>query len=205
MDQTTQDQETGLSHIYSPAETSLAAENKALTAEIEGLRQQIVTLQQQVDTDTLTPLANRRAFLVRLESEIRQAQRHGTVSTLALLDLNGLKRINDTHGHLAGDAGLCHLAELLIQSFRQTDHISRIGGDEFALILDHAREADIANRLQALTDRLAANPLDWLGTSLVLSLAWGAAEIRGDDCTETVIDRADTALYAAKAAQRSDK
>ncbi len=186
-------------------DAKLIAENKALTAEIETLRQQVIVLQQQVDTDTLTPLANRRAFLARLDTEIRQAQRHGIVSTLALLDLNGLKQINDLHGHLAGDAGLCHLADMLIQSFRQTDHISRIGGDEFALILDHAREVDIALRLKALTDRLANTPLEWLGTELYLSLAWGAAEIRGDDCAETVIDRADTALYAAKTAQRSER
>jgi diguanylate cyclase (GGDEF)-like protein len=185
--------------------SAVSKENCALRAEVETLRGQIVALEALVVTDTLTPLANRRGFERRLEFEIRQVERHRIATTLVVIDVNGLKAINDIHGHLAGDMALCHIADHLLRAFRVTDLIARIGGDEFALVLDHAEVADIELRMLRFADNLLAEPVDWLGAPLTLTASWGITDVRENDSVETAFDRADSAMYAVRAAQRSDK
>jgi GGDEF domain-containing protein len=85
-------------------------ENAALLAEVDLLRRKIVELEQLADTDTLTPLANRRAFLRAVDRAIRLADRHQTQTALAFLDVDGLKAINDAYGHITGDAVLLHIS-----------------------------------------------------------------------------------------------
>jgi diguanylate cyclase (GGDEF)-like protein len=177
----------------------IVQQNAALGSEINRLRAQIEALELLVDTDTLTPLANRRAFTRRLEFEIGQTARHQTKTTIAFIDVNGLKKINDQYGHVAGDTALCHVADILLCSFRATDLVARIGGDEFAVILDHAGEDAIAARMEALGHRLADSPLDLEGTPFPISLAWGLTAIRGDDSVESAISRADAVMYGSKA------
>ncbi len=176
--------------------------NEALQAEVEALRAQVETLELLVETDTLTPLANRRAFARRLEFEIGQTARHQTKTTIAFIDVNGLKRINDRYGHSAGDAALCHVADILVRSFRVTDLIARIGGDEFAIVLDHADEAAIATRMDVLSQCLTDNPMILGDAPFPITLAWGLTVVHGDDSVESAISRADVAMYAAKPSPR---
>jgi diguanylate cyclase (GGDEF)-like protein len=180
-------------------------ERVAMLAEIGALRARVTELEALADTDTLTPLANRRAFLRRVDYAIRQTVRHGIPAAVAFIDLDGLKPLNDAHGHAAGDAMLCHIALRLAEGVRATDMVARISGDEFAVLLDHATEADAARRMAAIADGLAAEPLRHADAALPVRLSWGVAAIRGDDSVDGVIARADAAMYAAKAAQRSDK
>jgi diguanylate cyclase (GGDEF)-like protein len=177
------------------------AENRALLDEVDALRQHIAALEALVDSDTLTPLANRRAFTRRMEFEIRQIARHETQTTLVLLDVNGLKNVNDCYGHLAGDAVLRHLADHLLTSFRVTDLIARVGGDEFALVLDHAGEASIEARIAKLVEKLGADPLNWKGKPIAIRFAYGLTLVRADDSIDAALERADAAMYAAKQAQ----
>jgi diguanylate cyclase (GGDEF)-like protein len=183
----------------------LVTENKALVAELAAMRHRLAELEQLADTDTLTPLANRRAFLRRLDHAIRHADRHGTSAALIFIDLDGLKTINDAHGHLAGDAALCHVAAQLKSGLRATDMVARIGGDEFALILDHASDADARMRMDHLVAELARTPFAENSIEIAVSLSWGLTIISSADSVDEAIARADAAMYAAKAAQRSDR
>lgn len=178
----------------------IVQQNAAFGSEIARLRAQIEALQLLVDTDTLTPLANRRAFTRRLEFEIGQTARHQTKTIIAFIDVNGLKKINDQYGHVAGDTALCHVADILLRSFRATDLVARIGGDEFAVILDHGDEDAIAARMEALGRCLADSPLDLDGTPFPIGLAWGLTAVRGDDSVESAIRRADAVMYGSKSA-----
>lgn len=184
---------------------SLVQENAALLAEIDALRLKIVELEQLADTDTLTPLANRRAFLRALERSIRLVGRHETQCALVYMDLDGLKKINDDHGHLAGDAAILHLANRLTAAFRSTDLAARVAGDEFALILDQASQNDARLRVEALVASLADDVVNLGSARVRLKLSWGLTMIRADDTVDSAIGRADAAMYMAKADQRSER
>lgn len=183
----------------------LADENAALKAEIEALHSRVAELELLADTDTLTPLSNRRAFVRRLEHAIMDAGRHATPIALIFIDLNSMKAVNDTHGHLAGDAVLIHVATHLQKSLRATDMVARIGGDEFGLILNHAQAADVITRMERLQRELEAAPVDYDGNRFPVGLAWGVTMITGTDTVESALARADTAMYSSKGAQRSRK
>src|SRR5258708_18223549 len=105
----------------------------------------------QARHDALTGLANYREFMDRLEQEVRRAERSHHPFTVLLLDLDGLKRINDLHGHLAGNRALQRLAAVMNEHCRSTDLAVRYGGDEFALIIidsDKGMAEQVANRIE---------------------------------------------------------
>ncbi len=185
--------------------SALMQENAALLAEIDALRSKIVELEQLADTDTLTPLANRRAFLRELERAIRLVGRHETQCALVYMDLDGLKRINDDYGHLAGDAALVHVSNRLVGAFRSTDLAARVAGDEFALILDQASQDDARQRVEAMVARLSDDVVNLGSARVKLKLSWGLTMIRADDTVDSAIGRADAAMYMAKADQRSER
>lgn len=192
-----------------PAESrsgqDLVKENANLFAEVDFLRQKIVQLEQLADTDTLTPLANRRAFLRAVERAIRLVARHETKTVLAFMDVDGLKAINDAYGHITGDTVLLHISERLRSAFRVTDLAARVSGDEFAILLDHVSEDDARERIGDLVRALAGDPIRVGPNELRIRLSWGLTLIRADDSADVAMARADAAMYAAKAAQRSDR
>lgn len=143
--------------------------------------------------DDLTGLANRRAFVTVGEQLLRVAGRAGDTVLVVYVDLDGMKAINDRHGHAAGDEALCSVARLLRETFREADLVARIGGDEFCVLLSgRAVEANVS--VDRLRDAVAADP------SLGLSL--GLAQGQPGSTIEELIGRADAAMYADKA-QRS--
>ena len=182
-----------------------AEEYAAMLAELDLLRRKIVELEQLADTDTLTPLANRRAFLRAVDRAIRLAGRHQTQTALAFLDVDGLKAINDAYGHITGDAVLLHISERLRSAFRVTDLAARVSGDEFAILLDHVSEDDAEQRIGALVNAVANDPVRVGQKELSIRLSWGLTMIRADDSVDVAIGRADAAMYRARSAQRSDK
>jgi diguanylate cyclase (GGDEF)-like protein len=174
----------------------LIEENERLHAALVEMRSRIAELEQLADTDTLTPLPNRRAFLRRLEAVVQYTARHNTPAAILYIDLDGLKRINDDHGHQVGDAVLLHLARLLGDNLRATDMVARIGGDEFGLILDHLNEVDATAKAKALADYVSAHPVD-IGTARVgLHITVGLAMVRPGEPVATLLERADAAMYA---------
>ena len=175
---------------------SLIEENERLQVALLEMQGRIAELEQLADTDTLTPLPNRRAFMRRLESVMQYAARHNTPAAVLYIDLDGLKRVNDDYGHVAGDAVLLHLARLLSRNLRATDMVARIGGDEFGLILDHLNEADARAKAKMLIDYVASEPVEIGATRITLGISIGLAMVRIGESVARLIERADAAMYA---------
>lgn len=178
-----------------------------LRAEIARLKGQVARLEDQVrqldalaHLDSLIDLPNRRGFIRQLEGLIGRVQRYGECAAMLYVDLDGLKMINDSFGHPAGDEALIRVAELLVNGVRKGDCVARLGGDEFGILLAHADEHTAEETARRLVDRIAECGLDHEGSSLPLSVAIGAAVIEKDDRPEEVLARADAAMYVKKAA-----
>jgi diguanylate cyclase (GGDEF)-like protein len=176
----------------------LADENALLRAALAEMRDRLAELEQLADSDTLTPLPNRRRFIRELERVVGQANRHGTPAAVLYVDLDSLKAINDAYGHFAGDAALIHVARLLAGLIRSTDVAARIGGDEFALILDHLDHNSAIETADRIARCIAANPLDIGGTDVALQASIGTATIMAGDTVDDVMQRADRNMYIAK-------
>ncbi len=150
------------------------------------------------DTDSLTPLPNRRAFMREVNRAIMNAARHGQESAVLYVDMNGLKAINDTHGHSAGDAMILHVGRELRARVRVTDTVARIGGDEFAILLTHVDQAEAEAKAQTLVAALAETSVDIGLAHLPAGIGCGVTLIRSDDEFEAVLTRADAAMYASR-------
>ena len=168
-------------------------------------RQAIENLRQQAETDPLTGLANRSVFQAGYREVINDSLNHGFASALVLIDLDGFKELNDTFGHLAGDACLCEVAQRLRRAFHNAGLVGRLGGDEFAIILRvPTAPARIARVLQK-TVMMLSRPLFWNGLRLEVSASIGAALV-GRPHRRRIVElfaEADIALYDAKAAGRN--
>jgi two-component system, cell cycle response regulator len=156
-------------------------------------------LKQISITDDLTGLYNRRGFITLAEQQLHSAERTNTKLLVIFIDVDGLKQINDRHGHRVGDRSLVATAELLSNTFRTSDIIGRIGGDEF-VILAVATQGEncetIIQRLGAKRKKVIAN----LGGDYDLSLSVGVAEWRSDQpkSLDTLLEEADEAMCAHK-------
>jgi diguanylate cyclase (GGDEF)-like protein len=152
-------------------------------------------LHHEATHDPLTGLANRRAFLDRLTQETARAERHGGTFALILCDMDGLKAINDTHGHEAGDRALCLLSEVLRGGLRRSDEAYRLGGDEFALLLADAERADADRVVARLRRSLAGGGVAPVG---IVEACFGVAVHEPGALQERLVSEADRALYLAK-------
>jgi diguanylate cyclase (GGDEF)-like protein len=175
-------------------------EHELLAAALADMRARVDELERLVDSDTLTPLPNRRRFLRELDRVLKHAQRYRNSAFVMFVDLDGLKAINDSHGHLAGDAALIHVAQILAGMVRTTDLVARIGGDEFGLLLEYLDADQARDKAAGLAEAVRAQPLDIGAHQLQLGVSIGIAEIRPGDSAEDVLGRADAAMYAIKAA-----
>ena len=180
------------------SQAGLADENALLRASLAEMRARLEELEQVADSDTLTPLPNRRRFVRELERVVSQCSRHGTPAAVVYLDINALRSINERHGQLAGDAALIHAARLLQNLIRTSDIAARIGGDEFGLILDHLDHNSAIETAERIGRCLASSPLDIGGTVVALGAAVGVATILPGDSAEDVMRRADLNVKRAK-------
>jgi two-component system cell cycle response regulator len=155
--------------------------------------------------DGLTRLFNKRYFLERLDAELKFARRHETGVSLLILDLDHFKKINDDHGHLAGDAVLAHLAQLLVRAVRNEDVVARFGGEELAVIL-RAIPVEPATALAERLRRLVEHaPLNYNEKQLPVTVSIGVAGYPSTNAesVDALVDAADQALYRAKHAGRN--
>ncbi|PYO86437.1 MAG: hypothetical protein DMD37_06805 [Gemmatimonadetes bacterium] len=145
-------------------------------------------------SDPLTGLANYRQLMAALEGEIQRSQRTERPFAVILLDVDGLKRINDRHGHLVGSLALCRVAAVLQLSCRAIDTAARFGGDEFALVLPEADGVAAGLVMRRVSERLA-----WDTDTPRVTVSLGAAVYPGDGTTvQALLDAADRGLYAMK-------
>lgn len=178
---------------------SLQEENEVLRREMRALEIRLGELERLADSDTLTPLLNRRAFLREVERCIARVERHGTPIVVMIADLDGLKAINDGAGHQAGDAVLMHVGYTLKAQLRTIDTVARIGGDEFGMILEEL-DADAAEaKARALAASVAQDSVD----DQPVSISIGYTLVTPTDTVDRIIARADEAMYASKRSQRS--
>ena len=171
-----------------------AATSLVLAAVVAVQRELQGTWRELAVTDALTGLANHRQLTQALEAEIRRSRRTGQPMAVVLLDLDGLKQINDRHGHLAGSMAIRRVAEALLGSCRATDTAARFGGDEFALILPETGEAAAWHVARGVADRLATD-----AEKPNLSISVGVAVYPGHgETVEALLNAADVALYETK-------
>ena len=150
-------------------------------------------------TDALTQLLNRRAFMESLQREMARSCRNGQPLTLAILDIDHFKKINDRCGHPVGDTVLVFLAQFLKLSLRTVDLVGRIGGEEFAIALVETDAEAAKLVIERLLVRLRAlSPDSTDDSNLSVSVSLGATAVRPGDTLDSAILRADEALYAAK-------
>ena len=149
--------------------------------------------------DALTGLANRRVFFDVAEAALVQTRRYSIPMTVALLDLDHFKHINDTYGHAAGDAVLKAFAEVLRESLRDTDTPARVGGEEFGVLLTNTPLAEALNALERIRHTLDNRPVHVSGHTIYATVSIGAVQwlpLHAD--VDDMLAHADAALYAAK-------
>ena len=169
-------------------------------ARTKELQQELVApgarLEALLREDALTGLSNRRAILTQLGGMVSAARRHGHPLSIAILDLDHFKRINDTHGHKTGDAVLVGPPRRCGSHLRAEDQLGRLGGEEFLILLPDTDADAAGHAAEKLRVELAAAP-----TPVPVTVSIGLATWDGE-APEDLLHRADEALYAAKDAGR---
>ncbi|MDP3534731.1 MAG: diguanylate cyclase [Halomonas sp.] len=183
------------------------AEKSKMIRELESMRSQLESHNQELQrltlklghearSDPLTGLPNRRHFDLALEERLARAfvSRHSDAFSVAILDIDHFKPINDTHGHAVGDQVLQELALLLASQMRGSDLAARIGGEEFALLMPETSLEEAYNALERLRQAIEAHT--WQPVPITASV--GVTGYLADDTNESLMARADRALYKAK-------
>jgi len=155
------------------------------------------------ELDELTGSFNRRCIMRMLDDEIARAQRSNTPCTIALIDLDWFKRVNDAYGHPTGDEVLRTFAITVFANIRHIDKFGRYGGEEFLLVLPDTPDGEAVRTLDRLRAIIA--DLDWSAFSpgMQVTISAGVATLKPDETPDTFLARADRALYAAKAQGRN--
>jgi len=177
-------------------EAMAAIQAEAMEAHVQSRSRE---LESQANTDPLTGLGNLRALQRQLATLLDVRKRYQHPFAVLLMDIDGLKRINDSHGHQAGDRVLMQVGMSLRRSIRSVDTAARIGGDEFCVLLpeqDLKSAAKLAARLATAIEEEVAAPGD---PAVTVSIGVAASPEHGDEA-EALIDTADRAMYRAKAA-----
>jgi len=153
--------------------------------------------------DDLTGVLARRAFIARAEAVAMQSGMGRMPLSVAILDIDNFKSVNDRYGHAAGDCALAHVASLISRSVRADDVVGRIGGEEFALLLPHVTKEEAGRLVDRLRDIVATSGSCVPNRDVVPTLSAGVDAFGAGDTLATVMARADAALYAAKANGRN--
>ena len=174
-------------------------------ARIEEQKERIAHLETLSMTDELTGLLNRRGFIEAFRRELAATRRTGMGGVLVIIDLDGFKAINDTHGHLCGDNYLRQAARTLRENVRAHDIVARFGGDEFAVLLTGTDAVQGTARADALSEIFNSQSCTWQMMELPLRASFGTQAYTGADREEDVIRRADAGMYRAKRSVRKIK
>ncbi len=177
---------------------------KILESDSQQLGDELARVHLLSMTDELTELPNRRAFMRRLEDEIGRVQRYGYSLTLALIDIDHFKSINDNYGHAGGDEVLRVFCQKVLTAFRHHDMIARYGGEEFAVILPNTDHEGAMHALLKVKNEASETIIKFNGYEFPLNtFSAGVTMYRPGETPSSLIERADTALYRAKGLGRN--
>jgi len=165
---------------------------------LERQKELVECYMKSANTDDLTGLPNRRAFNEQLRRMLARFERNGSPLSLILLDLDNFKQLNDNHGHLAGDAVLREVGEIVSECIRDMDFAARIGGEEFAVIMPDTTGFDAFHAAERARVAICEAMFEHAGKRLRVTSSQGVAEAAGADTVDSLTNRADEALYAAK-------
>lgn len=191
-----------LSQVISATEN---VQDRLVTAE-HALQQQateMATYVSEARTDSLTGLMNRRAIDDELNRRFAEWRRHGGSLSLVLVDVDHFKKFNDTYGHLAGDVVLAGVAHELSESMRESDLVARFGGEEFIALLPSSDSRDATLAAERIRKAIDQKEFYYEGNQLHVTVSCGATEALDGETIESLIHRADDALYASKDAGRN--
>ena len=168
------------------------------------LQEELVVQSERLEAllfeDPLTGLANRRFILTQLAGVVSAARRHGRALSVAIVDIDHFKRVNDEHGHAAGDAVLAAVARAMREHIRAEDQLGRLGGEEFLALLPDVDAAAAAAAAEKLRAQIAALEVAHDGSDLAVTISAGWATWEGE-APDELLRRADDALYEAKRAR----
>jgi len=175
-----------------------------LNDRMANLRQDLVDAREEMQRDSLTDAFNRGAFDQAIQRNLNMHHVLQQPITLLLIDVDNFKQVNDSYGHAAGDEALRALGDCLARSFiRKSDFVARYGGDEFAVILPDTRAENAGRPIDNFLQRAADVRLSSVPDEVVVACSVGYTELHDDDTVETLLKRADKALYMAKSAGRN--
>jgi diguanylate cyclase len=165
---------------------------------ITELEEKLAQMSKLAHEDQLTGILNRRGCEAAFARELSRSRRNSAPLSIALLDLDNFKRINDAYGHASGDAVLVHFAKIVGMTMRISDIFARIGGEEFLLILPDTdiRQAELT--LARVQNALSSIPLRIEATELTPTFSAGIAQFQPEETAERIIDRADFGARIAK-------
>lgn len=182
-------------------------ETQQRVVESERLVQELTARLEHVNEvaheDFLTGTLNRRGMEQALEREFDRANRHGTSLSVAMMDIDHFKRLNDQLGHATGDKALVHLAKVIKESLRSTDVLARYGGEEFIIILPGTAESEGVDIVKRAQRDLTRNFFMLNNERVLITFSAGVAQREQDESAEVLLPRADRALYRAKQAGRN--
>ncbi len=190
--------ETELTPKVRSAIMTLMEEVARLRQELAQNQRRLSDVEQLADQDGLVPLVNRRAFVRELTRVASYSERYNTPASLIYFDVNKFKTINDSHGHAAGDAALQAIAETLASQVRESDIVGRIGGDEFAVILERADEEAAQRKAVLLASAIRQRPLTWQQHQIPLDVAFGVYAFQPGVDVDQAMAEADKAMFANK-------
>ncbi|MGC4060145.1 MAG: diguanylate cyclase [Aquabacterium sp.] len=187
--------------VVSQTQTRLNDEHaraSALSERVKTLEDEIRKLSDEVSTDPLTQIANRRGMMRAFEAEQARMQRDGTVLAVGLLDVDNFKKLNDTLGHQTGDEALKFLARRVCECLRPIDVVARYGGEEFVVMLPGTDVEEGQQVLTRLQRTLSAEFFTHEDKKVFITFSAGVTLYRQGEAIEATLDRADMALYEAK-------
>lgn len=189
-------------YLVKPIQHKVLAAKLLAMDRLAQMRHKLVAMNKRLQalstTDYLTDLLNRRAFETVLNEEVAKAKRHGHALSVAMLDIDHFKNINDTYGHDAGDLVLQEVSRRMREHKRAGDTIGRIGGEEFGICLPHTSAADAVRACERYREMLSNESIVYAGEALHLTVSLGVCEYSGHESQLDLIKKADMALYQAK-------
>ena len=181
--------------------SGVAKSMSALERENKQLKARVAELERLVVGDTLTPLFNRRHFMEELDRWCWRAHRYGGHYGLLFIDVDNLKAVNEQNGQVAGDVLLTAIAKALLGVVRRSDLVARIGGDEFAVLLDNMPEAELAGKAERISRLMCKLKVEHQGKTLTPSISTGFTPLEPGIKPSELLSRADRSMFEAKQAK----